>query len=238
MNNKIKESSWYHLKIKEWPEQERPREKLIKTGVSGLTDAELLALLIGSGTNGVTAVDIAKKMLVEYNNLTGLASCGIRELMRMKGVGEASSARMQAAFEIGRRIESASSDVKVKINSPAEVYRIYSPLLRDKRMEVFKIIILDSGNNIIRDITISSGTINSSVVHPREVFKRAIDYLAAGIILLHNHPSGEIKPSAEDKRITKQIFDAGKLLGIPVLDHVIIAGDSYFSFNENRMLNN
>ncbi len=154
----------------------------------------------------------------------------------MKGIGDANCARLLAAFEIGRRIESGPSSQKIKISSPVDIYKVYAPLLRDKRMEIFKVIILNSGNRIIRDVTISQGTINSSIVHPREIFKPAIDYLAAGIILLHNHPSGEKKPSVEDKKVTEQIFKAGEMLDIPVLDHIIIAKDSYFSFVENRLI--
>ncbi len=235
-NNKVKDTAWYHLGIKEWPEEERPREKLIKTGAYSLTNSELIALLLGSGTNGVSAVDLAKRMLVEYTDLSGLACSSIKELTKMKGVGEANGARLLAAFEIGRRIESGPSSKKVKIGSPGDVYTLYAPLLRDKRMEIFKVILLNSANRIIRDVTITQGTINSSIVHPREIFKPAIDYLAAGIVLLHNHPSGEKNPSAEDKKVTQQIVDSGEMLDIPVLDHIIIAKDTYYSFVENRLI--
>ncbi|MFO7889540.1 MAG: DNA repair protein RadC [bacterium] len=236
MSEKIKDTSWYHLGIKDWPEEERPREKLIKSGAHSLTDSELIALLLGSGINGVSAVGLAKRILVEYTDLSGLACVSVKELTRMKGVGEANCARLLAAFEIGRRIESGPSSKKMKINSPGDVYKIYAPLLRDKRMEIFKVILLNSGNRIIRDVIITQGTINSSIVHPREIFKTAIDHLAAGIILLHNHPSGEKKPSLEDKRVTEQVFKAGKMLDIPVLDHIIIVRDSYYSFVENRLV--
>ncbi len=238
MNKKIKDTAWYHLRIKEWPVEERPREKLLKTGAHALTNSELVALLLGSGINGVSAVDLAKRMLVEYADLSGLACANVKELTRMKGVGEANCARLLAAFEIGRRIESGPLSKKLKICSPVDIFKIYAPLLRDKRMEVFKVILLNSGNRIIRDVTITQGIINSSIVHPREIFKPAIDYLAAGIILLHNHPSGDKKPSPEDKEVTEQIFKAGEMLNIPVLDHIIIAKDSYFSFVENRLIMN
>ena len=236
MTDKIKDTAWYHLRIKEWPEEERPREKLLKAGAHELTNSELIALLLGSGTSGVSAVSLAKRMLVEYSHLSDLACASVKELTRMKGVGEASCARLLAAFEIGRRIESGPSSKKLKISSPVDIYKVYAPLLRDKRMEIFKIVLLNSGNRIIRDVTITQGIINSSIVHPREVFKPAIDYLAAGIILLHNHPSGEKKPSIEDKRVTEQIFKAGEMLDIPVLDHIIIAKDGYFSFVENSII--
>jgi len=234
--NKVKDTAWYHLGIKEWPEEERPREKLIKEGAYSLTNSELIALLLGSGINGVSAVDLAKRILVEYTDLSGLACAGFKELTKMKGIGEANCARLLAAFEIGRRIESGPSTKKMKVTSPADIYKVYAPLLRDKRMEIFKVILLNSANRIIRDVTITQGTINSSIVHPREIFKPAIDYLAAGIILLHNHPSGEKNPSAEDKKVTQQIVNSGEMLDIPVLDHIIIAKDTYYSFVENRLI--
>ena len=236
MTNKVKETSFYHTKIKEWPEEERPREKLLKFGPQVLSDAELLALLIGSGTGGVTAVDLAKRLLVEYACLSTLASHGIAELTRMKGIGPACAARILAAFELGRRIEMGSERKNVKVNSPEDVVRFSLPEFRGLKKEVFKAILLDSGNRVIRDVTISQGTLNASVVHPREVFKAAVDYLAAGIILIHNHPSGEPVPSKEDRKVTSQLVKSGEVLGIPVLDHLIIAGRRYFSFVKEGML--
>jgi len=236
MVEKVKETSFYHTRIKEWPEDERPREKLLKLGPQFLSDAELLALLIGSGTNGITAVDLAKRLLVEHKTLATLASKEVVELIRMKGIGPASGARILAAFEIGRRIEIGQGKKKIKINSPDDVVKFYLPMLRGLKKEIFKVILLDSGNKIIRDVTISQGTLNASLVHPREVFKAAIDYLAAGIILLHNHPSGESAPSMEDRKITSQLIKAGEVMGIPVLDHIIIAENNYFSFGKEGLL--
>jgi DNA repair protein RadC len=236
MVDKVQETHFYHTKIKEWPEDERPREKLLKLGPQALSNAELLALLIGSGTNGVTAVDLAKRLLVEHRHLVNLASKGITELVRMKGIGFACGARILAAFEIGRRIEAGGKGKGVKINSPVDVFRFAYPEFRGLKKEFFKVVLLDSGNKIIRDITISQGTLNASVVHPREVFKAAVDYLAAGIILLHNHPSGESDPSEEDRKITLQLEEAGQIIGIPVLDHIIVAGSQYFSFAKEGLL--
>lgn len=238
LNNMIKEkeASFYHTKIKEWPEDERPREKLLRFGPQVLSDAELLAILIESGTGGITAVDLAKRLLVEHQNLAELASKGVAELTRMKGIGLARGARILASFEVGRRIEAGNQKREKRLNSPEDVVNLFSPKLRDLKKEVFKILLLDGGNKIIRDVTISQGTLNASIVHPREVFKPAVDYLAAGIILLHNHPSGEMSPSKEDRAITSQLIKASGVMGIPILDHIIIAGHRYFSFAKEGLL--
>ena len=233
---KEKEASFYHTKIKEWPKDEQPREKLLGFGPQVLSDAELLAILIESGTGGITAVDLAKRLLVEHQNLSELASKGVAELTRMKGIGPARGARILASFEVGRRIEGGKQKREKRLNSPEDVVKLFSPKLRDLKKEFFKILLLDSGNKMIRDVTISQGTLNASVVHPREVFKPAVDYLAAGIILLHNHPSGETSPSREDRAITSQLLKASGIMGIPILDHIIIAGNRYFSFAKEGLL--
>lgn len=233
---KIRERAYYHTKIRDWPENERPREKLLRSGPDVLSDAELIAIFIGSGTGGITAVDVAKRLMIEHQDLQGLAAANSQELLRMQGIGPARGASILAAFEIGRRVESRNRGVRQRFESPEAVYRAFAPLLRDLKREIFKVLLLDSGNRLIRDVTISEGTLNASLVHPREVFKSAIDFLAGGIILLHNHPSGESRPSQEDNKITRQLVDSGKLLGIPVLDHIIVASDRYFSFAEENLL--
>jgi len=220
----------YHARITEWPESERPREKLLSRGAHTLSDAELLALLIGSGTGGVTAVDVAKKMLIDHRDLARLAGISAQELIRLKGIGPARGARILAAFEMGRRMDTVSVQTRFKVTTPEDLARIYLPKFRDLRQEHFTVILLDSGNRIIRDVCISQGTLTASLVHPREVFKPAVDYLAAGIILAHNHPSGESRPSEEDKKITQQLYEAGMMMGIPVLDHFIFARNQYYSF--------
>lgn len=230
MANKVKETSFYHTKIKEWPEAERPREKLLEFGPKMLSDAELLALLIESGTGGITAVDLAKRLLIEHQNLTELASKGVAELTRMKGIGPARGARILASFEIGRRIEGGKAKKTIPANTPDDIVKCFSPEFRGLKKEVFKTILIDSGNKVIRSVTISEGTLNASIVHPREIFKAAVDYLAAGIVLIHNHPSGECSPSKEDRDITSQLLQASEIMGIPVLDHIILADHEYFSF--------
>ncbi len=195
-----------------------------------------MALLIGSGTDGVTAVDLAKTLLIEYKNIKDLASKGIAELTRMKGIGPACAARILAAFEIGKRIEAGGERKTIKINSPEDIVRFARPEFRGIKKETFRIVLLNSGHKMIHAVTISQGTLNASIVHPREVFKTAVDHLAAGIILLHNHPSGEPMPSEEDRKVTSQLVQAGELIGIPVLDHIIIAENYYFSFAKEGLL--
>lgn len=224
------------MKIKDWPADERPREKLLKSGARFLSDAELLALLIGSGTGGATAVDVAKKLLIEYGGLAALASKNVQEFSRMKGIGPARSAKIAAVFEIGRRAASGHDTKGMKIQSPEDIVRMYGPLLRDLKNEVFKVVLLDNANRILRDEQVSQGILNASLVHPREVFKPAVDYVAAGVVLVHNHPSGEAAPSFEDRNMTAQLVRAGEVMGIPVLDHVILAGDVYYSFAKEGLL--
>jgi DNA repair protein RadC len=236
METKIRETAFYHPKIKDWPEDERPREKLLKSGPQALSDAELVALLVGSGSGGVTAVDVAKKLVQENGGLTALAAKGVPEMTRMKGIGPARGARILAAFEIGRRAACRPGPAKFKVRSPEDVVMRFGPALRSARQEVFKVILLDGGQRMIRDSTVSKGTLNASLVHPREVFKTAVDELAASVILMHNHPSGEPAPSAEDRSITLQMTEAGRLMGIPVLDHVIIAGNGFFSFAKEGLI--
>ena len=236
MNEKVKDVAIYHSRIKDWPEDERPREKLIKFGPRYLSDSELLALLIGSGSSGITAVDMAKKLLKDKQNLMNLAASGIVELTRMKGIGSARGARILAAIELGRRIEKGSDEDRIRVKSPEEVVKHQLPEFRGLKKELFKVILLDSGNRIIRDVTITQGTLNASIVHPREVFKAAVDYLAAGIIIIHNHPSGEPIPSKEDRQVTLQLVQSGQIMGIPVLDHIIIAGSRFFSFSKEGLL--
>jgi DNA repair protein RadC len=233
---KVREVSYYHTPIKQWPEAERPREKLIKHGQAALSDAELLAILIGSGTTNVTAVDLAKRLLIEHKNLRELAGKSVSDLKRYKGIGSARAVRLVAAFELVRRVQSQEGGKDVIVRSPEDVAARYIPKLRDLKKEHFLVLLLNSANGVMKEVKISEGSLNASIVHPREVFKAAIDEVAASIILIHNHPSGNPKPSAEDVALTKQIVEAGKVVGIPVHDHIIIAGGGYTSFAEENLL--
>lgn len=228
--DKIREVSYYHTKIKDWPPDERPREKLMNLGPEKLSDAELIAILLGSGTGKVTAVDVAKRLLIEYKELNLLSERSIGELKRMKGIGSVKAVKLMAAFEIGRRIASGGNIKKEKIVSPENVADYYTPLMKHLKKEVFKIVLLDSSNQIIKDVEISKGSLNANVVHPREVFKEAVSESAASIILIHNHPSGNAQPSEDDIAVTKKLVEAGKIMGILVCDHIIIGDGEYKSF--------
>ena len=237
MGDTVKKKVLPRIPIKSWPEGERPREKLARFGPRFLTDAELLALLIESGTIGVSALDLAKQLLVEHRSLSVLATKNVPDLMRFRGIGIARASRLVAGFEAGRRSGIPQCGKSPKIATPDDMARLFIPEFQGLQSEMFKVVLLDSGNRIIRHVTISQGILNASVVHPREVFKAAIDGLAAGVVLLHNHPSGEAHPSGEDRRITAQLVKAGEVLGIPVVDHIILAHDAFFSFAREGLLN-
>lgn len=238
MTTKKREIKKEFSAIPEWPEHERPRERLMKHGVDALSEAELLAILLRTGTRNHTAVDVARLLLSKFESLERLSSRSLAELRhhdRKLGLGLAKAATIIAAFELGRRAASKST-TKDRIHSPEDVARRYSPHLKDKKHESFIVVLLDSANQIIREVKISDGILNSSLVHPREVFKPAIAEPAAAIILLHNHPSGNPEPSAEDLHITRQLVEASKILSIPIHDHIIIAGNTYTSFSERGIL--
>jgi DNA repair protein RadC len=228
--------TWRRARIKDWPEGERPREKLLARGAQALSDAELLAIFIRSGTGEGTALDLARAMLTRERSLRAIGARTAVELMRLKGIGEAKAVELLAAFELGRRVESAEAGEKPVIRTPEDVARKMIPLLRDRTTEQFSVLVLDSMNGLKQTIPVTTGTLNASLVHPREVFKPAIDYLAASIIVVHNHPSGNPEPSREDVEITRQLAEAGKVVGIPLHDHVIIAGERYTSLAERGLL--
>ncbi len=232
----IEESGLYYTKIKDWPEGERPREKLMELGPERLSESELLAILLRTGARKQTAVDLARTIITRYGNLQELSSLDYREFFQFKGIGPVKAVTLIAAFEIARRIASAPITRKLKVTDPEVVYQRYGPRLSHLKKEIFIILVLNSANALIRDVQISEGILNSSLVHPREVFKSAILESAASVILLHNHPSGEAEPSQEDKNITRRMQEAGRLLDIPVLDHIIIGQGRYFSFREAGLI--
>lgn len=224
-------------RIKDIPSDDRPREKLTLRGPQSLTDAELLAILLRTGKKGKSVVAVAQDMITKEGNLAKLASKSLTDLKKNSGVGNDKAAALLAAFEISRRILSQEKWLSNnKITSPEDIANIFIPLLRDEVKEQFIVVCLNSANKVIRYEIISIGNLNSSVVHPREIFKVAVENNAASIILLHNHPSGNTEPSNEDISITKKIAEAGKIMDIPVFDHVIIAGNNYTSFVEKRLI--
>ncbi len=218
--------------IKQWPSDERPREKLLNHGPQALSDSELLAIVIRSGNAASNAVELARNVLADSGSLRRIASKSAEELTRIKGIGRAKALALVAVFELGRRVQGESTEETVIVRSPGDVAAVMVPRLRDASCEKFHVLILDSKNALIRNIELTSGTLNASLVHPREVFKAAIDHRAASVIVVHNHPSGNKEPSREDVEITRQLAETGKIVGIPLHDHIIIAGNDYTSLAE------
>jgi DNA repair protein RadC len=229
------EPSFYHTTIKQWPEGERPREKLMHHGSASLTEAELLAILIRTGSRGATAVDLAKKLLSDQRTLRDLARMSVVDLGQL-GIGRVRAAAIVAAFELGRRMPASGGSDRPIVRAPEDVTLVFLPRLRDLQHEEFWVLLLSTSNQLMRDVRITSGTLNSSLVHPRECFSEALKEKAASVIFVHNHPSGNPEPSQEDLSITRQLTEAGKILGIPVYDHIVVGGAQFVSFAQRGLL--
>lgn len=227
-----------HIKtIKEIPLNDRPREKMAANGAAVLTDAELIAILLRTGTAEKSAIDIASEMTADgglYKRLAGITR--LNELTNIKGLGQAKAATVLAALEIGRRIASAKPIEKIHLSCPQDVADFLMPRLRYAAKEQFVVILLNNKNKVIGTEVVSEGSLSSSIVHPREVYAPAILHHAAAIMVAHNHPSGDPKPSTEDAEVTRMLVRSGKVLGIPMIDHVIIGDGNYYSFLENEAL--
>ncbi len=225
------------MKVKELPIDDRPREKLLLRGAQSLTDAELIAILLRTGTKGKSVLQVAYDLITSAGGLNNLTSQTAAAIQKCPGVGKDKSAALLAAFEINRRADFQKKLFSVKkIVSPADIAELFIPVMRDKLKEEFYVVCLNSSNRVIRMELISVGHLNASLVHPREVFKTAIENNSASIILLHNHPSGNPDPSNEDISLTKKLAEAGKIMDIQVIDHLIIAGEKYSSFVEKRLI--
>ncbi|MFD1818292.1 DNA replication and repair protein RadC [Pseudarcicella hirudinis] len=219
------------LGIKSWAEEDRPREKLLHKGKFYLSDTDLLGILIGSGTQAMTAVDIAKVILQSVDNdLNKLAKLSVKDLVRFKGIGEARAIIIVSAMELSRRRKDISPGERFKVTSSEDAYKILRPGMADLSHEEFWIILLNRANQVIKCERISSGGVSGTIADPKIIFKIAMENLASSIILSHNHPSGNIVPSEADKALTRKLKDAGDLLDIPVLDHIIFTDEKYFSF--------
>ena len=226
-----------NLSIKSWAEDDRPREKLVLKGRSSLTDAELIAILIGSGNRDQSAVELAKVILNKYgNSLNEIAKKSVNDLMKFKGIGEAKAISIIAALEIGRRRKDEIPIEKLKITQSKDAYNILYPLMADKFVEEFWVLLLNQNNRVLSKHLISTGGVSGTVADVRIILKKAIDELASGIILSHNHPSGSILPSGADKTLTSKILEGAKLLDVKVLDHLIIGEEDYFSFADSDIL--
>jgi DNA repair protein RadC len=225
------------LNIKEWNPEDRPREKLLLKGTSALSDAELIAILIGSGTANLSAVEVAKKVLQQgNNNLNELAKLSVKDLMKSKGIGEAKAITIVAALELGRRRKETDPEEKPKISGSKDAYELLKADLMDLPREEFWVLLLNRGNRVMKKKRVSEGGVSGTVADPKIIYKLALDDLASGIIVAHNHPSGNLTASQSDIDLTKKLKEAGKFLEIQLLDHLIIAGQKYFSFADDGLL--
>jgi DNA repair protein RadC len=225
-------------RIKDWPADERPREKLLAQGAETLTDAELLALIIRTGDSSSknSAVDLARGLLSRFGSLRQLSGASIAELTQQSGIGPAKAAEVQALFQIARRFSDRRLQPGQAYRSAKDAFAHFHERLCDYRKEVFVALLLDSKNRLIREVQISAGSLNASIVHPREVFAPALRESAAAILFIHNHPSGDPTPSREDIEITERLKQVGELLGVRVLDHIIIGKGEFVSFADRGML--
>lgn len=226
--------------IRTWPDTDRPRERLLRLGPAALSDAELLALVVGSGATtregGVSALGVARDLLVRHGSLRRLGRRSTHEWMDVVGIGAARAARVGAAFEIGRRVAAEPVGPRPRVRGPSDIAAVYAPALRDLDREVFHVALLNTAGEIVADHRTSAGGLASSIVEPRAVFRVAVLESAAAVVCVHNHPSGNPEPSAEDIAVTRQLVEAGRVLGIPLRDHVIIAGDGWTSLAERGAL--
>lgn len=230
------ESVEYRIKMKELPEEMRPREKMLKNGAEALTTAELLAVLLRTGTDSMSAVDLATFLLARSGGLLGLTERSAHELCEIRGIGPAKAAEIKAAVEIGRRLSCEVSGPRQVINCPTDIYELLKERMRYYDREHFQAVFLNTKHHVLAVETISVGSLNSSIVHPRELFKNSIKRSAAALVIAHNHPSGDPSPSAEDIAITRRLVEAGNIIGIQLLDHIIIGESSFVSLKEQGII--
>ncbi|WP_325176723.1 RadC family protein [Paenibacillus alkalitolerans] len=221
-----------NLMIREVPEQERPRERMAAFGAAGLSNTELLAILLRTGTRNESAVTLAARLLKECGGIRGLVDASVDQLREMRGIGTAKALQIQAALELGRRVSRTTVQEAPVIRSPQDVSRLVMEDLRYLRQEHFVCLFLNTKNHVIGRETLSVGSLNSTIVHPRELFRAAIKRSAASVLCVHNHPSGDPTPSAEDIQLTNRLTEAGHIIGIDILDHVIIGDNRFVSLKE------
>lgn len=224
------------LKITSWPENERPRERLIKYGVGYLSDAQLLAIILRTGSSEKGVLDLALELLDKFRSLRGLDAASAAELASIPGLGTAKVAQVKAAFELGKRLMAESSDSKPVFSSSHAIHAYFYPRFKNLKKEQFVAVLLDVKNRLLREHNISEGTLTGSLIHPREAFKEAIRESAASVIFVHNHPSGDPSPSREDIAVTGRLKSAGEIIGIQVIDHIIIGDGRYVSLREQGVI--
>ena len=228
------------LKIREMPQDQRPREKLLVHGVSALSDPELIAILLRTGLRGANAVEVGRQLLEKYKSLTGISRCSVKELRKIPGIGQTKALELVAAFGLGQRLAHETLS-KQKLDSPELVSELVGPEMRQLRTESLRVILLDTRYRLLHIEEVSVGSLNESIAHPREIFRPAITYSAYAVIVVHNHPSGDASPSQTDHSLTRRLAEAAELLQIKLLDHIIIGAPSegnpgYFSFKEAGVL--
>ncbi|MBI1853737.1 MAG: DNA repair protein RadC [Planctomycetes bacterium] len=226
----------FFASVRDLPELERPRERLLVAEEDVLTDAEVLGVVLGCGFRGRSAGDIARALLAHSGSLRAIARLTASELRRIAGIGPARAAQLLGAFALARRLATESLVPGAPLRSSADIYRHFAARLRDRKREEFLVVLLDGKNRVMREARISLGSLNASIVHPREVFHLAVRESAGAVVLVHNHPSGDPTPSAEDIEVTQRLARAGDILGIRVLDHVVVGEGSYTSFMERGLL--
>ncbi len=226
----------YRTRMRDLPDELKPRERMALSGIGALSNAELLALILGTGSKHENALDMCTRILAEAKGWRGLVTLSPAELENIRGIGRAKACQIQAVFEIGRRMAAAVPETKKSVRCPQDIADLVMEEMRYLDKEHFRIIPLNIKNQVLEIVPVSIGSLNSSPVHPREVFKHAIKLSSAAIILVHNHPSGDPTPSREDLEVTKRLAEGGKLLGIEVLDHIIIGDKQYASLKEKGVL--
>ncbi len=237
LKNKAKYAVAEMRGIKSWAEDDRPREKLLAKSKKALSDVELLAIIIGSGNASQSAVELSRTILASVsNNLTELGKLNIAELMRFRGIGEAKASYITAALELGRRHRLSEGLSKPVIGNSRDAFEIVAPIIGDLTYEEFWIILMNRGSRVQRVLCVSEGSVGGTVADPKKIFKMALDHQASGVVLCHNHPSGQVTPSVADQRLTRKCKEAGIFLEVPVMDHVIVAHNKYFSFSDEGLL--
>lgn len=225
--------------IKKWPEDERPRERLLKIGATELSSAQLLAIILTTGSRDKSAIELSRELLIHFSSLKEIEDASVAEFSHIKGIGIAKISQIKAALELGRRLFQSSRDASIQkpsFKNSREVYEYYRPRFYGLKKEKFLSALLDSKNRVFREVIVSEGTLTSSIVHPREVFRYAIKDAAAAVLFIHNHPSGDPNPSKDDIVITKRLVETGKVIGINVLDHIVISDGQYLSMMEKGLM--
>jgi DNA repair protein RadC len=223
--------------IKSWPNEDRPREKLLLKGAQALSNSELLAILLRTGVQGESALDLARRIYEKFGSFRNMSQTDVRDWKTFKGLGPAKMAQIQAALEIGRRFREVEfNNARRKISSASDIVQIIMPQMRDLKKELFRVVYLNNSNHLIDISDVAQGTVNHALPIVREIMHHALQKFAAAVICVHNHPSGNISPSAEDKKFTQELHDAGKIMDIRLLDHIIIGEDVFYSFAEEGLI--